>query len=85
VEALLGRDRSQKIAEPRQVAMYLLRSETNASLPQIGAVLGGRDHTTVMYAIQKITNDIENEKKDDMRRKVKRVKEQLYGQSGVAA
>lgn len=85
VEALLSRDRSQKIAEPRQVAMYLLRDLTNASLPQIGAVLGGRDHTTVMYAIQKITNDIENEKKDDMRRKVKRIKEQLYGQSGVAA
>jgi chromosomal replication initiator protein len=83
VEALLGRDRSQRIAEPRQVAMYLLRSETNASLPQIGAVLGGRDHTTVMYAIQKITNDIET--KDDMKRKVRRIKEQLYGQSGVAA
>ena len=85
VEALLGRDRSQKIAEPRQVAMYLLRDLTNASLPQIGAILGGRDHTTVMYAIQKITNDIENEKKNDMRRKVRRIKEQLYGQSGVAA
>ena len=36
VEALLGRDRSQKIAQPRQVAMYLLRKETDASLPQIG-------------------------------------------------
>jgi chromosomal replication initiator protein len=83
VEALLGRDRSQRIAEPRQVAMYLLRSETNASLPQIGAVLGGRDHTTVMYAIQKITNDIET--RDDMKRKVRRIKEQLYGQTGVAA
>jgi chromosomal replication initiator protein len=83
VDALLGRDRSQRIAEPRQVAMYLLRSETNASLPQIGEVLGGRDHTTVMHAIQKITNDILT--KDDMKRKVGRVKEQLYGQSRVAA
>jgi chromosomal replication initiator protein len=83
VEALMGRDRSQKVAEPRQVAMYLLRSETNASLPQIGAVLGGRDHTTVMYAIEKITNDIKT--RDDMKRKVGRIKEQLYGQSGVAA
>jgi len=83
VEALIGRDRSQKIAEPRQVAMYLLRSETNASLPQIGAVLGGRDHTTVMYAIEKITNDIKT--RDDMKRRVGRIKEQLYGQSGVAA
>jgi chromosomal replication initiator protein len=81
VEALMGRDRSQRIAEPRQVAMYLLRHETDASLPQIGQVLGGRDHTTVMYAIQKITSDIET--KPDMYRKVKRVKELLYGQSWV--
>ena len=59
IEALLGRDRSHKIAEPRQVAMYLMRKETDASLPQIGEVLGGRDHTTVMYAIGKIENQIE--------------------------
>jgi chromosomal replication initiator protein len=58
-EALLGRDRSQRVAEPRQVAMYLMRKETDASLPQIGEVLGGRDHTTVMYAIHKIANQIE--------------------------
>jgi chromosomal replication initiator protein len=83
VEDLLGRDRSQRIAEPRQVAMYLLRQETNASLPQIGEVLGGRDHTTVMYAIQKITSDILIKK--DMERKVNRIKQQLYGQSGFAA
>jgi len=83
VEALLSRDRSQRIAEPRQVAMYLLRQETNASLPQIGEALGGRDHTTVMYAIQKITGDILIKK--DMERKVNRIKQQLYGQSGLAA
>ena len=81
VEALLGRDRSQKIAQPRQVAMYLLRKETDASLPQIGAVLGGRDHTTVMYAIQKISNDIET--KTDLRKRVVNVKQQLYGQNAV--
>ncbi|MCX6078887.1 MAG: chromosomal replication initiator protein DnaA [Chloroflexi bacterium] len=83
VEALIGRDRSQRIAEPRQVAMYLLRQETNASLPQIGEALGGRDHTTVMYAIQKITTDILIKK--DMERKVNRIKQILYGQSGLAA
>ena len=82
VEALIGRDRSQKIAEPRQVAMYLLRQETNASLPQIGEALGGRDHTTVMYAIQKITNEIIIKK--DIERKVNRVKQQLYGQAAAA-
>ena len=78
---LLGRDRSQKIAEPRQVAMYLMRKETDASLPQIGEVLGGRDHTTVMYAIEKIANQIET--KADLRKRVISVKQQLYGQSAV--
>ena len=81
VDALLGRDRSQKIAEPRQVAMYLMRKETNASLPQIGEVLGGRDHTTVMYAIQKIANQIET--KAELRKRVISVKQQLYGQTAV--
>jgi chromosomal replication initiator protein len=80
-EALLGRDRSQKIAEPRQVAMYLMRKETDASLPQIGAVLGGRDHTTVMYAIDKIANQIET--KAELRKRVINVKQQLYGQRAV--
>lgn len=81
VEALLSRDRSQKVALPRQVAMYLLRKETEASLPQIGEVLGGRDHTTVMYAIDKITNEIET--KADLRKRVINVKQQLYGQSAI--
>src|SRR5271157_2232066 len=82
VEALLGRDRTQKIAEPRQVAMYLMRKETDASLPQIGEVLGGRDHTTVMYAIQKIASQIET--KADLRKRVINVKQQLYGQAAIA-
>jgi chromosomal replication initiator protein len=81
VDALIGRDRSQKIAQPRQVAMYLLRKETDASLPAIGEVLGGRDHTTVMYAIEKIANEIET--KTDLRKRVVNVKQQLYGQGAV--
>jgi chromosomal replication initiator protein len=81
VEALLGRDRSQKVVQPRQVAMYLLRKETDASLPHIGEVLGGRDHTTVMYAIDKIANEIET--KTDLRKRVVNVKQQLYGQGAV--
>jgi chromosomal replication initiator protein len=79
VDALLGRDRSQKIALPRQVAMYLLRKETDASLPQIGEVLGGRDHTTVMYAIQKIENDMTTMR--DLEKRVASVKQQLYSQA----
>ncbi len=81
VDALIGRDRSHKIAEPRQVAMYLLRKETDSSLPQIGEVLGGRDHTTVMYAIEKITKAIETN--SDLRKSVVSVKQELYGQGAV--
>ncbi len=81
VDDLLGRDRSQKIAEPRQVAMYLLRQETDASLPQIGEVLGGRDHTTVMYAIEKISDVIERD--DRLRNRVKQIRDQLYGQAAA--
>ena len=83
IERMLGRDRSREVALPRQIAMYLLREEANISLPQIGETLGGRDHTTVMYAIQKVAGDILIKK--DMERKVNRVKQQLYGQAAFAA
>ncbi len=82
VEALLGRDRSQKIAQPRQVAMYLMRKKTDASLPQIGEVLGGRDHTTVMYAIEKIGNEMET--KSDLRKRVGLIEQQLYASPAAA-
>lgn len=49
-----GKSRSQAIARPRRVAMDLLREEASASLPQIGALLGGRDHTTVLYGCERI-------------------------------
>ncbi len=83
VENLLGRDRSREVALPRQVAMYLLRQEANVSLPQIGEVLGGRDHTTVMYAIEKIADNIERDA--SLRKRVVNIKQQLYNQPGLAA
>jgi chromosomal replication initiator protein len=76
-EELLGRSRSRDVALPRQVAMYLMREEVNASLPQIGEVLGGRDHTTVMYACEKVADLIERD--DRLRRQVLQIREQLYG------
>jgi chromosomal replication initiator protein len=57
VDELVGQNRSAKIAIPRQLAMYLLREFNEISLPQVGEILGGRDHTTVMYAIKKIEGD----------------------------
>jgi chromosomal replication initiator protein len=57
IKDLLGQNRSAKIAIPRQLAMYLLRTYNEISLPQIGEMLGGRDHTTVMYGIKKVVDD----------------------------
>ena len=48
--------------------MYLLREEANVSLPQIGEALGGRDHTTVMYACEKVADMIERD--DRLRRQI---------------
>lgn len=76
-ERLLGRDRSREVALPRQVVMYLLREEGNVSLPQIGEALGGRDHTTVMYACEKVA-DLQ-ERDDRFRRQLIQIREQLYG------
>jgi len=61
---------------PRQVAMYLLREEGSVSLPRIGQELGGRDHTTVMYACDKIAELIQKDEK--VRRQVSQLREQLY-------
>jgi chromosomal replication initiator protein len=76
-ERLLGRDRSREVALPRQVAMYLLREEMNTSLPVIGEILGGRDHTTVMYACDKVADLIERD--DRLRRQLIQIRESLYG------
>jgi chromosomal replication initiator protein len=83
VDRLLSRERTREVALPRQVAMYLMRKETSASLPQIGEVLGGRDHTTVMYGCDKITNLMETD--DVLRRQVLLVREKLFHEVGIPA
>lgn len=80
-EQMLGRDRSRGVALPRQVAMYLLREVANVSLPQIGQALGGRDHTTVIYACDKVADLIERD--DHLRRQVVQLRDQLFGRSVV--
>ena len=64
-EDLLAKKRTRSIAFPRQVAMYLCRELTDESLPQIGSDFGGRDHTTVMHACDKISTDRQNDTKVD--------------------
>ena len=80
-ERMLGRERSRQVALPRQIAMYLMREEANISLPQIGEVLGGRDHTTVMYGCDKVADLIERD--EQLRRQVIEIREQLYGQPAM--
>src|SRR5262249_5773394 len=75
---LTGRSRNKEVVGPRQMAMYLLREETDASLPQIGDLLGGRDHTTVIYAYDKMSELIETD--DQRRREALAIKERLYQQ-----
>jgi len=58
---LRGRIRTKEIVLPRQVAMYLLREETDSSLVDIGHVLGDRDHTTVMHGIKQIERALETD------------------------
>jgi chromosomal replication initiator protein len=78
---LLGRTRTREVALPRQVAMYLMREESDASLPQIGSSLGGRDHTTVMYACDKIADMIERD--DRFRRQVFQIRDKLHAEQAI--
>jgi chromosomal replication initiator protein len=83
VEKLLGRDRTKEVAHPRQIAMYLLREEAKISFPQIGEVLGGRDHSTVMSAIEKIKTQYDNGE-GRVRKDIDSLRHQLYGQNASA-
>lgn len=75
---LSGKKRDKEISLPRQIAMYLLREETEASLNDIGRLLGGRDHSTVLHGWNKISGDITADLA--LRRDVMELKEILYSQ-----
>lgn len=63
VEVLKGKKRSNNIAYPRMIAMYLSRMLTDESFPRIGLEFGGRDHSTVIHAVDKISKDLKDNKK----------------------
>jgi chromosomal replication initiator protein len=73
---LTDRSRKKEIVHPRQVVMYLLREESKASFPFIGEKLGGRDHTTVMHAVQKIGRAVEAD--ETFRKEISMLRERLY-------
>ena len=55
---LLGESRAQTVALPRQILMYLLRTDLGLALQEVGRIVGGRDHTTVMHAVSKISKKL---------------------------
>mgnify|MGYP003347104790 CR=1 FL=1 len=58
---LKQKSNARQIAYPRQIAMYLIKDLTHASLPEIGRKFGGRDHTTVLHAVRKIEGLVGND------------------------
>ncbi|KKP82505.1 MAG: Chromosomal replication initiator protein DnaA [Candidatus Moranbacteria bacterium GW2011_GWF1_35_5] len=74
---LYEKTRKREVVKPRQIAMYILRENYNSSYPQIGEKLGGRDHTTVMHACEKIKEDIK--KSDNLMREIDQIKTLLFG------
>ncbi len=76
VEEILGSKRDRDIVVPRQVAMYILRSELHLSFPKIARELGRKDHTTAIHSVEKIEKEIHLD--TDIRDAVNNIKELLY-------
>jgi chromosomal replication initiator protein len=74
-EEIRGAGRRKEVVIPRQIAMYLIREMTHASLPEIGQFFDGRDHTTVLYAIQKIQESLDTE--PSLQQALKSIRERL--------
>lgn len=75
LDDLLSKRRTKDVVRARQIAMYLAREETSASLPQIGAALGGRNHSTVLYGYRKIAKSVETD--SALREEVSAIRRQL--------
>ena len=75
LDAMCGKQRDKHIVMPRQIAMYLLRQETEASLLEIGQLFGGRDHSTVLHACEKIDREVNIN--PSLRREIVAIREQL--------
>ncbi len=76
INDLIKRSRKKEIVRPRQIAMFLLREETKSSYPEIGSKLGGRDHSTVIHAYEKIKKEEENE--EATKQELTLIKERIY-------
>ena len=73
---LIGKNRKKEIVLPRQLAMYIMRKELESSYPYIGEKFGGKDHTTVMYACDKIKKELNNN--NTLEQELGLIKQQIY-------
>jgi chromosomal replication initiator protein len=73
---LITSSRKQEIVKPRQIAMYLLREELKSSYPYIGQKLGGKDHTTVIHACEKITKELKINK--NLEDELQEIREKMF-------
>lgn len=73
---LIGKNRKKEVVLPRQIAMYIMRKELESSYPYIGEKFGGKDHTTVMYACEKIKNALTNN--NTLEQELGLIKQQIY-------
>lgn len=78
IEEFSSKKRTRSISFPRQIAMYLSRELTDLSLPKIGEEFGGRDHTTVIHAYEKISKDIENS--SELKSRVENIVKKVRGE-----
>ncbi len=77
-EKLLKKSRSQELVRPRQVAMYLMREVLKLSYPNIGEKLGGKDHTTVIHACEKIEKELVFD--TQLSQEINSIKEKIYAE-----
>ena len=76
LQDLLSARRSRSLARPRQIAMYLAKKYTSKSLPEIGRKFSNRDHTTVIHAVKKINQLLQND--ENIKRNIIEIKKKLY-------
>ncbi len=76
IDDLILKNRKKEVVRPRQIAMYLMRSELQFSYPGIGEKLGGRDHTTAIHAYEKISKNLLSDEK--LSEEVSQIREQIY-------